>query len=301
MALRPGYFLHCALRNMRQSPVLSLAAVVTVTLALSLLALFAIAVLNVQQLLLVWGDESAVVAYFAVEPTAKQQQELLAGIGARPGVAGVDYVSSTAARERFRERLGVDADLLDGLDPDLLPASLEIRLQPDGTAALHLDNLVETLRKDARFDDVRHGREWLAKLEAFLQLLRAIGAGLGGFLAFAAVIIVANTIKLTLYARQDELEAMTLVGATSLFIKLPYLVEGAVQGLLGGLLALLASFLAFHIGLRDSLGELLLVTGVDSIAYLPPAWQVGMVAAGGAIGLLGSLFALRKFVRFGPA
>lgn len=301
MALRPGYFLHRALRNMRQSPVLSLAAVVSVTLALTLLALFAIAVLNVQQLLLVWGDQSAVVAYFGQEPPAEQREALLKEIHGHPGVAAVDYLSSGAALERFRERLGVDAELLDGLDPGLLPASLEIRLDPAASAATHLDSLVAKLQRNQQFDDVRHGREWLEKLEAFLHLLRAIGAGLGGFLAFAAIVIVANTIKLTLYARQDELETMTLVGATSLFIKLPYLIEGGLQGLLGGLLAVTSSFLAFRIVLRESLGELLLVTGVDNIAYLSPAWQAGMVVAGGAIGLLGSLFALRKFVRFGPS
>ncbi len=71
------------------------------------------------------------------------------------------------------------------------------------------------------------------------------GAALGGFLVLAALVIVANTIKLTLYARQDELEAMTMVGATALFIKLPYLIEGALQGLFGGLLALLVSLPPF--------------------------------------------------------
>jgi cell division transport system permease protein len=111
-------------------------------------------------------------------------------------------------------------------------------------------------------------------------------------------VIVTNTIKLTLYARQDELEAMTLVGATALFIKLPYLIEGALQGLCGGVVALLASFIAFRVLLRESLGSLLLLTGVDTIHFLPPLWQGLLVAAGAVVGLLGSLLALRKFVRF---
>jgi len=141
-------------------------------------------------------------------------------------------------------------------------------------------------------------REWLERFEAFLLLLRTVGAALGGFLVLAALVIVTNTIKLTLYARQDELEAMTMVGATSLFIKLPYLIEGALQGLCGGLLALLVSFIAFRTLLRESLGSLLLLTGIDTIHFLPPVWQVLVVAAGTLVGLLGSSLALRKFVRF---
>ena len=90
-----------------------------------------------------------------------------------------------------------------------------------------------------------------------------------------------------------------MVGGTSLFIKLPYLIEGALQGLMGGLTALALSFLAFQVILQKSLGSLLLITGIDTIHFLPPIWQGLLIVGGGLIGLLGSLFALRKFVRFG--
>jgi len=110
----------------------------------------------------------------------------------------------------------------------VLPASLEIRLKPErrqDTAAV-----VERLGRNQAFGELHYAREWLERFEAFLLLLRTVGAALGGFLVLAALVIVTNTIKLTLYARQDELEAMTMVGATSLFIKLPYLIEGALAG-----------------------------------------------------------------------
>ncbi len=135
----------------------------------------------------------------------------------------------------------------------------------------------------------------------FFFCCRVSGSALGGFLVFAALVIVANTIKLTLYARQDELEAMAMVGGTSLFIKLPYLVEGTLQGLLGGLTALGLSFLVFQVILQKSLGSLLLITGIDTIHFLPLSWQGLLVVGGGLIGLFGSLFALRKFVRFGSS
>jgi cell division transport system permease protein len=301
MILRTGYFLKRALRNMRQSPVLSLASVGTVALALALLAFFAIAVLNVQQLTSSWNENLAIVAYLDDVPEEKVVKGWIKDVESYPEVDKVTFVSRKDAFARFAKRLGDDADLIEGLGEDVLPASLEITLADDWHSESALTDVVERLRNDHRFEDLQYGQGWLEKFEAFLLLLRVSGSALGGFLVFAALVIVANTIKLTLYARQDELEAMAMVGGTSLFIKLPYLIEGALQGLLGGVTALLLSFLVFQVILQKSLGSLLLITGIDTIHFLPLVWQVMLVVGGGLIGLLGSLFALRKFVRFGSS
>lgn len=293
---QPAYFLRRALRNMLHSPVLSAASVFTVGVALALLAFFAIAVLNVQRLTAVWSAELAIVAYLEQPPDGTVLNRWLSEIRGYPEVAEVTYVSRPEAYQRFKQRLGSDADLLEGLGADILPASLEIRLKPEHRAATPA--VVERLGRNKALGELHYGREWLERFEAFLLLLRTIGAALGGFLVLAALVIVANTIKLTLYARQDELEAMTMVGATALFIKLPYLLEGALQGLAGGVVALGVSFVAFRIVLRESLGNILLLTGIDTIHFLPPVWQGLLVAAGALIGVLGSLLALRKFVRF---
>ncbi len=286
---------------MRQSPVLSLAAVGTVAVALALLAFFAIAVLNVQQLTASWGENLAIVAYLDEVPEEAKLKRWVKEIEAYPEVGSVTFVSRAQAFERFRKRLGDDADLVEGLGVEVLPASLEISLAEDHLSEVTVTGLVERLRRDSRFDDLQYGQGWLEKLEAFLLLLRISGSALGGFLVFAALVIVSNTIKLTLYARQDELEAMAMVGGTSLFIKLPYLIEGTLQGVIGGLTALGLSFLVFELILQESLGSLLLITGIDTIHFLPSTWQLFLIACGGLIGLLGSLFALRKFVRYGSA
>ena len=296
--LRGGYFFRRALRNMQQSPVLSLASVGTIAVALALLAFFAIAVLNVQQLTASWGESLAIVVYLDEVPGDSIIKGWVSDIERYPEVDKVDFVSRDQAFERFRQRLGDDAGLIEGLGPDVLPASLEISLADQSRNQAAVTAVVDRLRVDHRFTDLQYGQGWLEKLEAFLLLLRVSGAALGGFLVFAALVIVANTIKLTLYARQDELDAMVMVGATSLFIKLPFLVEGALQGVLGGLTALGLSFLVFEVALQKSLGSLLLITGIDTIHFLPLLWQIMLILGGGVIGLLGSLFALRKFVRF---
>lgn len=293
---QPAYFLRRALRNMWHSPVLSAASIFTVGVALALLAFFAIAVLNVQRLTTSWSAELAIVAYLEQSPDGAVVNRWLSEIRAYPEVAEVTYVSRQEAYQRFKQRLGSDADLLEGLGAEVLPASLEIRLKPEHREQTAV--VVERLGRNKAYGELHYGREWLERFEAFLLLLRTIGAALGGFLVLAALVIVANTIKLTLYARQDELEAMTMVGATGLFIRLPYLIEGALQGLFGGVVALGVSFVAFRIILQESLGNILLLTGIDTIHFLPLGWQALLVVAGALIGLLGSLLALRKFVRF---
>ncbi len=296
MSMRPGYFFARTLRNMRLSPVLSFASTLAVAVALALLAFFAIAVLNVQRLSERWSAELTIVIYLEQPPREATLENWLHDLRNWPEVAGVAYVSREEALERFRARLGKDAGLLEGIGAEVLPASLEVRLRPEARSAAA--EVAERLGRYRDFGERHYAREWLQRFEAFLLLLRTVGAALGGFLVLAALVIVTNTIRLTLYARQDELEVMAMVGATPLFIKLPYLIEGALQGLFGSLLALLISYAGYHALLQESLASLLLLSGVDSIIFLPLYWQLLLIVAGTLVGAAGSALALRRFVRF---
>lgn len=282
---------------MRQSPFLCTAAIGTVTVSLVILAFFALIVLNVQQLTRHWSRDVQVVAYFDHVPNRPLLERQLTKVRAFPEVQDVEYVNPRQAFKRFEDRLGDDADLLQGMDQDFLPAALEIHLKEDQRTGAAVHRVVERLRKDKSFSDLRYGQDWLERFEAFLNLLRTAGLVLGGFLLFAALFIISNTIKLTLYARREELEVMALVGGTPAFIKAPFLLEGALQGTLGGILALVVSFSFFLIMLRDNLGQLLLASGLGKISFLPFHWQVLIVLLGSLLGLFGSLFSLRKFVR----
>src|SRR6056297_1861442 len=160
---RSGYHLRRALRNMRQSPVLSLASVATVAVSLALLAFFTLAVLNVQQLTAAWGEEMAIVAYLDAPPEDKVLQAWIDEIRAYPEVLGVAFISQQDAYERFKRRLGEEADLLEGLEAEILPASLEIQLQEDQRRREVVELVVERLRRDARFSDLDYGSDWLDK------------------------------------------------------------------------------------------------------------------------------------------
>jgi cell division transport system permease protein len=156
---------------------------------------------------------------------------------------------------------------------------------------------VERLRQQPAFSDLRYGQQWLERYDAFLFLLRLTGALAGGFLLFATLFVIANTIKLTIYARRDELEILSLIGATPLFIKIPFLAEGALQGALGALLALGGCHALYYFFLKKGLSALLTTAAAGNIHFLPLSLQLGLVGLGLLLGLLGSMLPLRRFLR----
>ena len=292
-----SYFIKRALRNMRQWPVLCTAAILTMAVALATVATFFLVVLNVQGLASNWSKEVQVVAYFQQPPSRNQIASLISQVEKLPDVKQAIFVSTTEALERFRTRLGEDAGLLEGVSRNLLPASLELTLKPGSRNRAGVERVVGELKKDSRFEDLRFGQDWLERFENFIGLLRFVGLLLGGFFLFAALFIVSNTIKLTLYARRDELEIMALVGATKRFIQVPFLLEGALQGLVSGLLSLGFLALSFRLLVQNSLKSFWLTPiGFDPI-FLSGRQQLLLVCCGVALGLLGSLVSLRKFVR----
>ena len=298
MLEKPTYFLRRAIANIRQSPVLCSATIGSVAVALSLLAAFAIVVINIQEVARQWEGEVRVIAYLDHTPPEDELKKMVHEIEVLPEVASVKFIDSDRAFRRFRERLQGSADLLDGLDPSILPASLELQLSEDSRTRQGAKALSEKIGKRWGFTDLHYGQEWLEPFEAFLTLLRLVGAVLGGFLLFAALFIVANTIRITLYARQDEVDAMVLVGATPLFIKVPFLLEGALQGALGGGIALTLSYVLYRLVLAEGLGAILTGSGGRAIQFLPMSFQLLLVAFGIGLGVVGSLIALRRFVRF---
>jgi len=291
------YFMLRALRNMRQWPFLCSASVLTMAVALATVATFFLVVLNVQQMATRWSEDLQVVVYLDQAPSAQQLSSLLREIRGFPEVAEVDHISQQEAMSRFRLRLGEEADLLDGVTADVLPASLEISLASQYRNRAGVARVVERLAERVAADGIRFGQEWLERFDAFVGLLRIVSLVLGGFLLFAALFIVSNTIKLTLYARRDELEIMALVGATSRFIKIPFLLEGAFQGLVGGLLSLAFLSLVFKFFLVQVMRSFWLTPAGIDLTFLDVNQQLMLVAAGVLLGIFGSLASLRKLVQ----
>jgi cell division transport system permease protein len=261
------------------------------------MAFFIIVVINVQQVARQWSREIQVVAYFDKVPGEDKVDRWRDDLEGMKEVERVDFVSRDEAFRRFKKRLGDDGDLLDGVGSDFLPASLEIVLHEASRNKTGVETVVRRLQQIPELEDVSYEPDWLERFDAFVNLLKLAGFVFGGFLLFAALFIVSNTIKLTLYARREEIEIMGLVGGTPLFIKMPFLLEGALQGIVGGGVALIGVWAIFALVLQEGLYGVLMVTGADSILFLSAWQQGGILVCGLLLGLTGSLLSLRKFVR----
>lgn len=291
------YFIRRAVRNMRQWPLLCTAAILTMAVALATVATFFLVVINVEQLAVNWTREIQVIAYLEKAPMQREVPDLLNKLKKFPEVDSVSYVSPADALARFKARLADDATLLEGVNRDLLPASFELILLPEFRNQSGIDRVIERLDNTLEVDDLRYGQKWLERFNAFVDVLRYIGLILGSFLLFAALFIVSNTIKLTLYARRDELEIMALVGATMRFIKIPFLLEGALQGVLGGIVSLGFLAASFKFLIERSLTSFWLTPADFDLLFLTPGQQLILVFSGMLLGILGSLTSLRRFVR----
>ncbi len=291
------YFILRALRNMRQWPFLCSAAVLTMAVALASVATFFLVVVNVEQLAARWTSEIQVIAYLEQPPNSRELPGLLKQLRAFPEVEAVEYISPAAAMESFSQRLGNDAGLLEGMKADLLPASFELGLKPEFRNREGIAGVIEQLENRLQLDDLRYGQQWLERFNRFVSVLRFVSLVLGSFLLLAALFIVSNTIKLTLYARRDELEIMALVGATMRFIKLPFLIEGALQGLFGGIISLLFLLLSYRFLLMKTLTAFWLTPSGFELLFLTADQQLLLILAGVLLGVLGSLSSLKRFVR----
>ncbi|HEX2483840.1 MAG TPA: permease-like cell division protein FtsX [Myxococcota bacterium] len=272
-------------------------AVATIGVTLFLVGAFALVLSNMSGLLERFGREVRLTAYATDGVTPGAGPALAEKIGALPGVARAEWVSKDAALERFRRRLGGEAALLEGLEENPLPASVEVEVAPSHHSSAGLASLREALARLDGVEEVADGHAWVEGYARAVALLHAAAIGLGAVLGLAALLIVTNTIRLAVYARRDEIEILMLVGATRSFVAVPFLLEGLLQGVAGGLLALALLGLGF-LALGGALaGAFAFVLGSAEPAFLGAVGCAGLVAAGGVLGVLGSAGAVAQGLR----
>jgi cell division transport system permease protein len=293
---RLRYFMGRAITNIRQNVFVNVVTVGTITLALLIVSLFLLLFVNLENAADNWSEKVQVTVYFDKELTQQEQADLKNRIQALPATLKVTWVGRDEALRRFKGRLKGQETLLEGIRPEVLPTSFEISLKKTSRSSEEVAAYVTKLKGIQGIGEIQYGEEWVRRFNTFLTFMRIVGGLVGGFLVLAVIFIVSNTIQLTIYARRDELEVMSLVGATRLFIKMPYLLEGLLQGLAGGVLALLL-LLAVHLLFLHNAGNFLTFNPATAgLSFLPPEYSAGLLGAGAMLGFLGSLAALRRFI-----
>jgi cell division transport system permease protein len=291
------FFLRMALSALVRSLGVTILAVATIGVALAVLATFAVVVDNLSRVADELGHDVEISAYLVAETGAAEASAYAAELEKWPEVARARYLSSESAMLEFKKALGKDAVLLEGLPDDVIPSSIEVRLAPRAWSAQDVQLLADRLDESQLVDDVRYGQEEIERVNALLGFARITALILGVSLVLATVLIVSNTIRLTVYARRDEIEIMSLVGATGAFVRAPFVLEGAIQGLLGGTFAgfgLVALEGALRVGIERGLSY---AYGPVALSFVPLEFLGYLVAAGFGLGLVGSLLAVGKFLK----
>jgi cell division transport system permease protein len=273
-----------ALTASRRAPLLSALGIVTIAFSLFAFGLFGLVAINIRRALEQVEERVEVRAFISDSTEIESVAAAMKDIGEFPEVARVDYLSKEQALERARKEMGEFADVFEA---GVLPASIEVHLRPGMRSPAIVKSIADRIRTYHFVDDVRYGEEWVEKLYRLRTIATVAGIALGVAFAAVAVIIIGATIRMTVLARAKEISIMRLVGATDMFIRLPFLIDGLVKGVLGGLLALLFVWIANRV-----VNEYF----IQTIWFDREMIFFGVVA-GALMGVLGSLVSVGRHLR----
>jgi len=291
---RLGVSLRAGLRGARERPLVFALSVATMAAGLLVLGTYLLIVANLRGVLERVGADLRLVAFTSAGADAVPESVAALGekLRALPGVSDLHYVTPDQAMERLRGDLGDDAAVLDGMARNPLPGSFELVVAPEQREPAELRALAAGAAAIPGVSEVRFGEAWVEGYARVVRMVEWLGAGLGAFLVLVLGAIVAGTVRLSLHARADEIQIQRLVGAGGLFVRLPFYLEGALQGGIAALAALLILRALYALGmplLGDALGWLV---GAQTLVFFGPGEAAGLVALGVGLGLGGALMSL---------
>jgi cell division transport system permease protein len=269
----------------RRAPLLSALSITTIAFSLFAVGLFGVVVLNIRQAL-ERVEERVEIRAFVDEKVPIEQVALAANDVARyPEVQSVDLVTKEQALERARQELG---EFKDVFEAGFLPPSLDIHLKPGYRDPQSVHAVADRLRGLSFVNDVRYGDEWITQLYRLRNIAAVAALALGIAFAAVAIIIIGATIRMAVLARSREISIMRLVGATDSYVRRPFLIEGFVKGVLGGVLALCLTWIAIR-GVSSYLS-------FQAIFFDQTLALLG-IAGGAMMGLLGSAVSVGRHLR----
>lgn len=297
------YFIKEALRGFARNLSTTLGSIITIFLSLFVIGVFLVGAAVIENVVSSVESEVTITAYLSDDVSDFQVSSLTSEIKAIDGVSGVSYVSKDQALENFRAMSSNPeiVDQLDGANP--LPASLTIELSDPQMVESVADQIVanSTFKKacdepSKPADSLKYGQKTVERLFQLTSYVRYIGLALIVLLIFIAMVFINNTIRLAILARRKEIAIMRLVGASNGFIRGPFLMEGAMHAIIGSLLAIGSIELIHRVALPKVQSALTFLP-MDVAGQTYVLIYVGLLVAGLVIGLIGSAFAMRRYLK----
>jgi len=303
MSINVSYFARESIQNFRRNWVMSMGAVITIYLSLLLVGVF-IATGFVINSVVESVEDKVTIQIFVKDGAATAdvnalQEQMLKD----PLVAGVDYTTKEEALAKFRKDMAQSPEIINQLEGNPLPASLDVTLKDPRT----VEDMVAKIKKNALFtkvadrpdnpeESLKYGQQIVNKLFAFTRVIRIIEVAFVIMLAVVSLIFINNTIRLAIYARRKEIGIMRLVGASNWFIRTPFLLEGVLQALIGAILAIL-SVIGLQAAILPSLKKALPFLAVTLSGTATAQISVSLIVGGIVIGLAGSWLAMARYLK----
>jgi cell division transport system permease protein len=289
-------YLKVALSSILYNRLIYAISVGTIAISLLIFGAFVLLSVNVRTWIQGWGQTLSISVYLKDGIDEGTREGVRRAINTLQGAEIKGFTSKEKALQEMKGMLGSQAGLLDGLTKNPFPASFEVAFKNVDRKKFEPKRIKEALEKVPGVDEVQYSEQWLDQFEGLLYVLKVAGLAIGGLLCVAVLFIITNTIKLAIYSRRNEIEIYKLVGATDWYVKAPLLMEGAIQGGLGALIAL-GILSGVHFVLSSKAIQVFGLPFMDFV-FLSNSYIIGIVFLGLVLGLLGSFIAIGRFFKF---
>ncbi len=284
-----------AIQDIRQNRFLNAVTIITIALAILIVSAFALFFINTNDLMNAWKKGIRIMAYLKQETPQAEIPELKKKIQNMHGVDDVRFISKEDGLKGLKSQLKRQSSLLDNLKENPLPDTFEIRMIASSQSWGKVEMLAGEIEKLSRVEAVEYGQRWLERFTNIFNLFRLAGYALGALFFMATIFFVANTIRLVLYSRREEVEIMRLVGAADGFIKIPFYIEGLIQGALGGIIGLAALFVIFLLISANVQQDF--SADLFHIRFLPPSIFAAVIFSSMFMGWLGCYLSLKQYLK----
>ncbi|MEW6595835.1 MAG: ABC transporter permease [Thermodesulfobacteriota bacterium] len=282
-------------RNYRQTWGTQLMTLLTVVLSVLIFSFFFLVYMNMLRASDRLGDDIRLIVYLDNEPVPELRPQIERRIREFSAVDKITFVSQQEAYNRLARQLGNDRDVLADLGPGFLPPSIEVVPQKNLKSLARVEEFARYLRTLPGAAKVQYGHAWLERFSYFTSLLQIIVLMSGALLILSMTFIVSYTIRLTVIARQEELEILRLLGASSFYIRGPLLIEGMLQGLLGSGLGLAALYFLYNWTARKFTGPGIL--NLFDFRFFSPMLMGTILGVAVLLCAGGTIVSIRKFLR----
>ena len=288
--------LKATITNIKSNKQLFFASVGTITIALSILGLFLFVYINLNSVLSFWNDQVQLIVYLEDEVSMHEKKKLEKMVSSHSEVESFDFVSREKAWKNFQAMFSEKSAFLKGMGFNPLPASFNLKIKPTPNRLEKIRTLAEQMKQLPGVESVEYGEEWISRFEGFIILMRVFLLALGALLSLGAVLIISNTVKLSISSRKDEIELMLLSGGTPGFIQLPFFLEGILHGLLGAVVSL-ALMKSIHLYVVNHFQGAIETFGRSmDFQFIPFPLIMTIDMASILVGWLGSFFSLHQFL-----